>query len=65
MRVLVSGVQRASTRGREGRASISASLSASKSVAFWMIDLETSAGRTVRLCGMMPISFAMAVAVAG
>jgi hypothetical protein len=65
MRVLVSGAQRARTSGREGIASISASVRASKSVAFWIIETETSAGRMERLWGIIPISFAMAVAVAG
>ena len=37
----------------------------SKSVAFLMIDAETSTGRIPRLRGIIPISFAIAVAVAG
>ena len=65
MRVLVFGAQRAMTRGNSGMASISASVMLSKSVAFLTIEAATSAGRTPRLRGMIPISLAMAVAVAG
>jgi hypothetical protein len=65
MRVFVSGAQRAMTKGSSGIASISASVIESKSVAFLTIDAETSGGRIPRLRGIIPISFAMAVAVAG
>lgn len=63
MRVLVSGAHRAMTRGSSSMASISASVSRSKSVALATQDEATEAGRMPRSCGMMPTSFAMARAL--
>ena len=65
MRVLVDGAQRAMTRGRVGKASISSSVMASNSEAALTREVATECGREARLVGMMPTSLAMASAVDG